>query len=128
MTTVRSPCISPDWHTDRSSGRLHALIVALLPATLLRLLPVSSSDHSAILNALSSGQVLCHAYNHAVRRSRKPWGYVNKDAIHDIAALEEAQSAADSETAKRGWTFRRTDNLRLWAAYVLVTSLNHSCI
>ena len=86
---------------------------------MLRLLPVSSSDHGATLKALSSGQLLCHAYNHAVRRSRKPWGYVSKDAIHDIAALEEAQSTQGTETNKRGWTFRRTDNLRLWAAYVV---------
>lgn len=57
-----------------------------------------------------------------VRRSRKPWGFVSKDAIHDIVALE-AQSIADAqngEKGKRGWTFRRTDNLRLWAACVSV--------
>ena len=99
-------------------GRLHALLVALLPATLLRLLPMSSSDRAEFLKALSSGQVLCNAYNTAVRRSRKPWGYVSKDAIHDIAALEEAQGEDGGDGAKRGWTFRRTDNLRLWAACV----------
>ncbi|RPD58164.1 hypothetical protein L227DRAFT_577204 [Lentinus tigrinus ALCF2SS1-6] len=97
-------------------GRLHALLVALLPADLLRLLPMSSSDHSEILRALSSGQILCNAYNTGVRRSRKPWGYVSRDAIHDIAALEEARVAEATEGGKRGWTFRRTDNLRLWAA------------
>ncbi|KAI0755698.1 hypothetical protein C8Q74DRAFT_1305132 [Fomes fomentarius] len=97
-------------------GRLHALLVALLPADLLRLLPMSSSDHAELLRALSSGQVLCNAYNTAVRRSRQPWGYVSKDAIHDIAALQESSAAEGSEGGKRGWTFRRTDNLRLWAA------------
>ncbi|TBU23391.1 hypothetical protein BD311DRAFT_703965 [Dichomitus squalens] len=101
---------------DDDYGRLHALLVALLPATLLRLLPMSSSEHADILRALSSGQLLCNAYNTAVRRSRKPWGYVSKDAIHDIAALEEAQGGDGCEAGKRGWTFRRTDNLRLWAA------------
>lgn len=51
------------------------------------------------------------------------WGYINKDAIHDIASLE-VKAAADegggeaAEKRKTGWTFRRTDNLRLWAAYV----------
>ena len=100
-------------------GRLHALLVALLPGDLLRLLPMSSSDHGDILRALSSGQVLCNAYNTAVRRSRKPWGYVSKDAIHDIASLEESQPAEGTDGGKRGWTFRRTDNLRLWAAYVV---------
>ncbi|KAI0773197.1 hypothetical protein BD413DRAFT_540023 [Trametes elegans] len=98
-------------------GRLHALLAALLPANLLQLLPIDPSDHAGLLRALSSGQILCNAYNTGVRRSRKPWGYVSRDAIHDIAALELAQSAeGTTETGKRGWTFRRTDNLRLWAA------------
>ena len=53
-----------------------------------------------------------------VRWSRKPWGYINKDAVHDIVALERAAAASQDkdERGKRGWTFRRTDNLRLWAA------------
>ncbi|KAI0631512.1 hypothetical protein C8Q77DRAFT_1127287 [Trametes polyzona] len=100
-------------------GRLCALLSALLPAELLRLMPIDSSDHAAVLRALSSGQLLCNAYNTAVRRSRKPWGFVSKDSIHDIAALELAQSTEDGgggAESKRGWTFRRTDNLRLWAA------------
>ncbi|KAI0354353.1 hypothetical protein OH77DRAFT_1425914 [Trametes cingulata] len=98
-------------------GRLLALFTALLPTNLLQLLPMDASDRSGILRALSSGQILCTAYNAGVRKSRKPWGYVSKDAIHDIAALELAQSAeGSSDTGKRGWTFRRTDNLRLWAA------------
>lgn len=60
-----------------------------------------------------------------MRRSRKPWGYINKDAVHDIAAIEAkaaAEEAAEggkdgdaAEKRKKGWTFRRTDNLRLWA-------------
>ncbi|OSC98623.1 hypothetical protein PYCCODRAFT_1439136 [Trametes coccinea BRFM310] len=98
-------------------GRLLALLTALLPQELLHLLPPDPSDHDGILRALSSGQILCVAYNTGVRRSRKPWGYVSKDAIHDIAALELAQtSEGGGEAGKRGWTFRRTDNLRLWAA------------
>ncbi|KAI8977813.1 hypothetical protein BD414DRAFT_495710 [Trametes punicea] len=98
-------------------GRLLALLTSLLPSELLQFLPKDASDHVGILRALSSGQILCTAYNTAVRRSRKPWGYVSKDAIHDIAALELAQSSeGGGETGKRGWTFRRTDNLRLWAA------------
>ncbi len=115
-------------YTNRSLGRLHALLVALLPADLLRLLPMSSSDHAEVLRALSSGQVLCNAYNTAVRRSRQPWGYVSKDAIHDIAALQESSAAEGSEGGKRGWTFRRTDNLRLWAAYVASRAFPQSLI
>ncbi|EIW52733.1 uncharacterized protein TRAVEDRAFT_155506 [Trametes versicolor FP-101664 SS1] len=97
-------------------GRLVALLAALLPGDLLRLLPTDPDEHASILRVLSSGQLLCTAYNAGVRKSRKPWGYVDRDAIHDIAALELAQAVEGSTEAKRGWTFRRTDNLRLWAA------------
>ncbi|KAH9975003.1 hypothetical protein BGW80DRAFT_1299516 [Lactifluus volemus] len=58
-----------------------------------------------LLNVLSSGQLLCITYN-AGR------------LIHDIAALENALSSSkddESQTEKRrkGWTFRRTDNLHV---------------
>ena len=105
-------------HSSGPSGRLHALLVALLPANLLPQLPSPPPDRSSLMHALSSGQLLCVAYNVGVRKSRKPWGFVSRDAIHDIIALE-AQSPGgehEGEKGKRGWTFRRTDNLRLWAA------------
>ncbi|KAI0065172.1 hypothetical protein BV25DRAFT_1822288 [Artomyces pyxidatus] len=111
----------PQWakrsaFVDEPLSRAHALLVALLPATLLPTLG-NSPDRAELLQALSSGQLLCVAYNAGVRRSRKPWGYISKDAIHDIVALEEAASGSDDkDTVPRGWTFRRTDNLRLWAA------------
>ncbi|TFY68800.1 hypothetical protein EVJ58_g806 [Rhodofomes roseus] len=114
----------PDWAKrstfvdDPLAGRLHALLVALLPANLLPQLPHPPPDRSAVLQVLSSGQLLCVAYNVGVRKSRKPWGFVSRDAIHDIIMLE-AQSpdgGQEGEKNKRGWTFRRTDNLRLWAA------------
>lgn len=72
--------------------------------------------------ALSSGQLLCIAYNSCVRKSRQPWGFVSKDGIHDILALEREASqngTGDEEGGKKVWTFRRTDNLRLWVGYVL---------
>ena len=91
-------------------GRAHSLIFSLLPSYLRdSLAPASPRD--AFLDSLSSGQLLCVAYNGGVRKSKKPWGYVNQDGIHDIIALEKT---SDSETRKKGWTFRRTDNLRLW--------------
>ncbi|KZT04027.1 uncharacterized protein LAESUDRAFT_715776 [Laetiporus sulphureus 93-53] len=113
----------PDW-AKRSTfegnplGRLHALLIALLPAHLLPYLPQAPPDRAAFLQALSSGQLLCMAYNVGVRKSRKQWGFVSKDAIHDIATLEKqlADDAQHQDKGKRGWTFRRTDNLRLWAA------------
>jgi hypothetical protein len=107
-------------------GRAHSVISTFLPAHYLPSLP-SPDSRTAFLQALSSGQLLCLAYNPCVRKSSKPWGYISKDAIHDILALEEAQAAGkdedkDSEKTKKGWTFRRTDNLRLWAGYVLFVS------
>lgn len=98
-------------------GRAHALLTALLPEALLPAL-APYTNRAAFLQSLSSGQLLCFAYNTGVRWSRKPWGYISKDAVHDIVALEQAAAAAqdNDDKGKRGWTFRRTDNLRLWAA------------
>jgi hypothetical protein len=83
------------------------------------------SSRTAFLASLSSGQLLCAAYNTCVRKSKQPWGYVNKDGIHDIIALERAEvDTTDSKTegGKKGWTFRRIDNLRLWAGSVRLLS------
>ncbi|KAI0262095.1 hypothetical protein BC834DRAFT_1043661 [Gloeopeniophorella convolvens] len=101
-------------------ARTHALLAALLPASLLPKLP-PSSDRAALLEGLSSGQLLCTAYNTGVRQSRKPWGYISQDSIHDILALENAlaesgANGAQAERGRKGWTFRRSDNLRLWGA------------
>jgi hypothetical protein len=109
-----------DAFPDGELLRAHALLVALLPASFLSHLPVSP-DRDELLNVLSSGQLLCVAYNAGVRQSRKPWGYINNDSIHDIVALEDALSASgvdgsQAEKGRKGWTFRRTDNLRLWCA------------
>lgn len=98
------------------TGRAHALIYALLPDHLRSSLP-PATDRNAFLLALSSGQFLCIAYNTGVRWSRKPWGFISPDSIHDIVALEATED--EKEKSKTGWTFRRTDNLRLWAAYVI---------
>lgn len=100
-----------------SLARAHALLVSLLPTTLLVSLPRTADDRSEFLQSLTTGQLLCVAYNVGVRRSRKPWGFISKDSIHDILALEEQAIAADGQgKGRKGWTFRRTDNLRLWAA------------
>ena len=125
LSFLQIPPISYLADVNLFSGRLHAVLLNFLPASLLPLLPPPHSPRVAILDALSSGQLLCIAYNAGVRRSRKPWGYINKDAVHDIAAIEAkaaAEEAAEggkdgdaAEKRKKGWTFRRTDNLRLWA-------------
>ncbi len=96
------------------SGRAHALLTAFLPSNLLSAIrpPNSRPD---FLRSLSSGQLLCVAYNACIRKSKKPWGYVSKDGIHDILALEAAAKAeGEEDVSRRVWTFRRTDNLRLW--------------
>ena len=75
----------------------------------------------------SSGQLLCTAYNSCVRKSKKPWGYVSKDGIHDIIALyKSAEADLEGEASaapgkKSGCTFRRIHNLRLWAELVQST-------
>lgn len=114
----------PEW-ARRSSfanddlGRAHALLRQFLPTNLLPAL-VPPSPRSAFLNCLSSGQLLCAAYNSCVRKSKQPWGYVSQDDIHDIITLEKVErdnildGKAGEGGGKKVWTFRRTDNLRLW--------------
>ena len=107
----------PDWARRSYTGdRTHALLTALLPPDLASHLP-PPGDTDKLLTVLSSGQLLCVAYNVGVRRSRKPWGYIARDAIHDIVALEAAAEGhgegVEEKERKGGWTFRRTDNLRL---------------
>lgn len=114
----------PSW-AQRSSfvnddlGRAHALLSAFLPTHLLLALEPPTS-RVRFLSSLSSGQLLCVGYNSCVRKSKHPWGYVSRDGIHDILALEKAEreegkDGKAAEGGKKGWTFRRTDNLRLWA-------------
>ena len=96
------------------TGRMHALLKSVLPSPLVAILPDDASDRTTILEKLASGQLLCVAYNAAVRQSRKPWGFISQDSIHDIATLEASGEACEAKQS--GWTFRRSDNLRLWAA------------
>ena len=95
------------------------MLSASLPTDLLRLL-APSSNRLEFLDSLASGQLLCVAYNTRVRKSKHGWGYIHKDSIHDIVALEQASS--DVEGVKTGWTFRRIDNLILWVGYASLFS------
>ena len=96
------------------TGRAYALLKSVLPSPLAAVLPDDPSDRVTILEELASGQLLCVAYNVAVQQSRRPWGYISQDSIHDVAALEASAEAGEGK--RSGWTFRRSDNLRLWAA------------
>ncbi|KIM44135.1 hypothetical protein M413DRAFT_17932 [Hebeloma cylindrosporum] len=102
---------------DDRLGRVHALLSYFLPPDLQPALASPSADsRTAFLSSLSSGQLLCFGYNACVRKSKKPWGFVSKDGIHDIIALElAAKQEGEDDKGKKLWTFRRTDNLRLWA-------------
>ncbi|KAJ3825702.1 hypothetical protein F5880DRAFT_1550482 [Lentinula raphanica] len=119
----------PEWakrstFVDNDLDRAHSLLLSLLPPHLHHaLLPPSSSPpssspsaHASFLQSLSSGQLLCIAYNAGVRKSKKPWGYINKEGIHDILALQSQNQNQGQGTqgTQTGWTFRRSDNLRLW--------------
>jgi len=125
----------PEWarrdaFLDDELARAHSLLQTFLPPALLPALTPSADPRKPFLASLSSGQLLCVAYNSCVRKSKKPWGYISRDGIHDILALEANEKAKDGnkgdeegdkrdggkgEAGKKGWTFRRTDNLRLWA-------------
>jgi hypothetical protein len=96
------------------TGRAYALLKSVLPSPLAAILPDDPSDRVTILEKLASGQLLCVAYNAAVRQSCKPWGCISRDSIHDVAALEASTEVGEGK--RSGWTFRRSDNLRLWAA------------
>lgn len=102
-----------------------------------------STGKFAFLSALSNGQLLCLAYNEALRQSKRPWGFIQPQDIHDVMTYERAAQEArknksaqerieeklEREERKRkgetstsgtnsslGWTFRRTENLRVWTA------------
>lgn len=106
--------VHPCYINRQPAGRMHAFFKSVLPSPLAAILPDDVSNRITILEKLASGQLLCVAYNAAVRQSRKPWGYISQDSIHDINTLEAVAEASDAK--RSGWTFRRSDNLRLWAA------------
>ncbi len=129
-------------------SRAHALLVHLLPSNLLHVLPLpldadeaeettlspltpttalpstkrkskSRIPRTQFLSSLSSGQLLCVAYNAGVRKSRKQWGFINPESVHDVVGMEAQATVAATTGAGGGgggWTFRRIDNLRLFAA------------
>ncbi|KAF8321250.1 hypothetical protein DL93DRAFT_2073052 [Clavulina sp. PMI_390] len=82
-----------------------------------------------LLTVLSDGQIICTTYNAIVRRSRNPWGYIQLENVHDLLGLTEeperehldldlslGSSQRANAKSKSSWTFRRTENLRYWAA------------
>lgn len=101
LPLIRHTSLSTHFHIDRTKS----LLLSLLPPHLQRILPTSSPSFSdtsrtEFLASLSSGQLLCVAYNTGVRKSKQPWGYINKEGIHDILALQ-AEAEKDKATGEK---------------------------
>lgn len=88
--------------------------------------PTTSSDG---LRFLTDGQVLCQAYNRAVRRSRRPFGFIPEHKIHNFGtdqrppsvallpgSTERRQSEEGESKQPRDYAFRRIENMREFAA------------
>lgn len=99
----------------------------------------SPSSSSELLTLLSSGHLLCHLYNAVLRHSSfRPFGFIPESSIHVVeegGGLEGLGSegmrregsarsreswggtgAGEGEGRKVGGTFRRMENLRVFAA------------
>ncbi|KAG8706479.1 hypothetical protein FRC11_008199, partial [Ceratobasidium sp. 423] len=106
----------PEWATVEPFGadliaRANSLLRYLLPATLVPCLPITPT-RDTLLDSLSDGHLLCVAYNAGVSKCKKAWGFINAESIHETAL------ATTAEQATGNWTFRRRENLGLWAATV----------
>lgn len=93
-----------------------------------------SGNLEDLLHLLADGYVLCKAFNAAVARSDRPWGFIQTREIHDLrqeeadvpnktlrqsTSAEKVVASRQSDagpTERPGWTFRRAENLRAWAA------------
>lgn len=89
---------------------------------------ISSSGPRILLDSLSDGYILCHAFNAALCRSYRAWGFIPSSNIHDLTAsssamlvkssAEDAKPQGDVKLRPPGWTFRRVENLNRFAAAV----------
>ncbi|KAL1407529.1 hypothetical protein Q8F55_006962 [Vanrija albida] len=89
--------------------RARAFIAAHLTEEHVKLLP-PPSDASALLGRLSDGYLLIQAFNSHVLASKRPWGDIPDEDIH------ETVTSAPQGDAAREWTFRLIGNLTPWAA------------
>ncbi|GAA6056732.1 putative Cytoplasm protein [Rhodotorula toruloides] len=120
----------PEWARkdgwEDSLARAHAIIVTHLSPEQTSSLPNLASDRTGFLDALSDGYLLCLAYNAALRLSSPhPFGFISASSIHPFSSISSssvemsctASSASDGGGGgeKIGQTFRRAENLRLWA-------------
>ncbi|GJN87629.1 hypothetical protein Rhopal_000584-T1 [Rhodotorula paludigena] len=119
---------------DDGLARAHAIICAVLPASQIADLPDPTSSRDALLDALSDGVLLSHAFNAVLRLPSlsRPFGFLPPASIHTFAspptpagsadmvrALSTASNSSDAGGAggeRVGVTFRRAENLAQWAA------------
>ncbi|ORY72380.1 hypothetical protein BCR35DRAFT_307646 [Leucosporidium creatinivorum] len=111
---------------DDPLERAYIIIQSHIPPSLLpRLLPPSPpSSRSAFLLSLADGLLLCHAYNALVRHSSRPFGFIPEKDVHMLLSSSSSSEGSGAEMArtksegerKVGETFRRVENLRVWAA------------
>ncbi|KAE8226629.1 hypothetical protein CF319_g801 [Tilletia indica] len=108
---LRNP-VRWNWSGRVSGGlkqRLLILFDEILTSDLRLHLRSKGSDSASILSTLADGHLLCLAYNAALRRSRRPWGFIREEDIHALVG-----NTVPAEASK--WTFRKIDNLRNLAA------------
>jgi hypothetical protein len=123
--------------------RIHAMLASSLASDLAPLLPAPSCSERELLLALSyvrilcittlthivcsfpdisDGHLLCQAYNALVRTSPKPFGFIPAKSIHELPQSQSLAVAGGDVTREGkekkavGATFRRTENLTVWAA------------
>ncbi|CAG8553305.1 1325_t:CDS:2 [Diversispora eburnea] len=100
-----SDWINPEVFGDNLIGRYHAFLEAHRPSKSKRSpnytpLPNPNDDKTEFLAALADGKLLCIIYNTVIRRSKRPFGFIDK--IHE-------------DTTR---TYRATENLKFFAAAV----------
>jgi len=96
---------NPDHFGSDKLARYHAFLEAHRPSKSKRLpdytpLPDPKSDKAGFFASLADGKLLCTIYNTIVRRSKRPFGFIDK--IHE-------------DTLR---TYRATENLKFFAAAV----------
>ncbi|KAI5474972.1 hypothetical protein MNV49_002156 [Pseudohyphozyma bogoriensis] len=101
----------PDWARKSASkdvaARAHAIIASHLPSAILSRLVAPETSVAGFWDSLSDGFLLSHAYNLVLRASSRPFGFIPEKGIHDLSVTKEGGVGA---------TFRRVENLGVWAA------------
>ncbi|BGP30939.1 hypothetical protein JCM10296v2_002701 [Rhodotorula toruloides] len=111
---------------EDSLARAHAIIIAHVSPEQTSSLPNPATDRTGFLDALSDGYLLCLAYNATLRLSSPhPFGFITSSSIHAFpptsgSSVEMSRTVSSTSDGgggreKIGQTFRRAENLRLWA-------------